>query len=421
MSTTLTQLLQPYSLDHFLSENWTKRSIAIPGERSDKFKHLFSWEQLNHLLNYHQLEPRFVLNDYPLPPCDPQEWVTRCQKGASLVVSHLQTKIPVLADLVWAIQQETGHKAIHTNAYCSWPSKQGFKIHYDAHEVFILQIDGKKEWFVFDDTLKHPYRDEKPEFQTPPDSEPLLHTVLQPGDLLYIPRGHWHYAIARDQPSLHVTLGIRCFNGRDVLESVIKSLQESIPNEAVWRQNLPLLNDPNTEDITAHVENLLDRLIDKFTQEKESLVQQVVRCQDQTQTHFREISLPGQVGFSPFEKGLDTVLRSPKFQTLKIETLDDIEYVLVTPEKKLKLKGLPPQFLNKFVERLRLTASFTVREVVHWLPEWDTDTQILPVLAGLVQEGILIEDTSEMIVNSVHFDQWSGAAVPEKQPKTVIG
>jgi ribosomal protein L16 Arg81 hydroxylase len=417
---TLGQLLQPYSVDDFLSENWTKRAIAVPAEHSDKFKHLFSWEQLNHLLNYHQLEPRFVLNDNPLPPCDPQEWVTRCQQGASLVVSQLQHRVPALANLVWAIQQEMGHKAIHTNVYCSWPSKQGFKIHYDSHEVFVLQIDGKKEWFVFEDTVKHPYREEKSEYHTPPDSEPYLHTVLEPGDLLYIPRGHWHYAIACEQPSLHVTMGIRCFNGRDILENVTKFLQDHVSNEAVLRQNLPLFNDGNTAEMSGYVENLLEHLINKLTEEKETITEKFVSYQPQIQTHAGEISLPGQVGFSPFEKGLDTVLRQPKFQTLTIEPIDELGYLLITPKKKLKLKGLPPQFINTLIERLQKQVSFTIREIVHCLPEWDVDTQILPLLAGLIQEGILIEDTSETVVNFPESHQWSVNTAKEKPAETVI-
>jgi ribosomal protein L16 Arg81 hydroxylase len=419
MMTTLTQLLQPYPLERFLSDNWTQHSVIIPGNSPDKFKHLFSWEQLNHLLNFHQLEPRFVLNDQALPPCDPKDWVTRCQQGASLVLSQIQTRVPTLADLVWAMQQETGHKAIHTNIYCSWPSKQGFKIHYDAHEVFVMQIDGVKEWFVFEDTVKHPYRDEKSDHQTPPDSEPYLHCVLQPGDLLYIPRGHWHYAIAREQPSLHVTLGIRCFNGRDLLEWVTKLLHDTLPQEEVWRQNLPLIVNENTDALTDHVQNLFNILATKMTEEKENFTQTYVNFQPQITTFPREISLPGQAGFSPFEKGLDTVLRQPKFQTITIEPLDNTGYLLITPQKKLRFKGLPSYFMNTLVEKLLTQQSFMIREVTTGLNEHEINSQILPLLAGLVQEGILLEVSSKTVVNSQDF-KWSVGTVQEKQAKIMM-
>ncbi|MGD1704254.1 hypothetical protein [Dapis sp. BLCC M229] len=37
--------------------------------------------------------------------------------------------------------------------------------------------------------------------------------------------------------------------------------------------------------------------------------------------------------------------------------------------------------------------AFTIRDVADWLPECDLDTHILPLLAGLVKEGILVEDS----------------------------
>ena len=395
MMTTLTRILQPYSLDQFLSENWTKRGILISGEQPNKFQHLFSWQHLNHLLNFHELEElRFVLDGQVLPSCDPKDWVKRCQEGASLAIHHVNNRVPVLADLTWAIQQEIGHCAIHTNIYCSWPSHQAFKCHYDSHEVFIMQIDGQKEWFVFEDTVKYPYRDEKSEYHKPPEGSPYIHRVLKPGDLLYIPRGHWHYAIAREQPSLHITLGIRCFTGRDALEWLFKAFQKTVQGEEAWRQNLPLIPHGNTHEVEAHVQHLFDSLATLLDREKESLTQKYSRSQALSTTRAPEISLPGQAGFDFFKQELDTVLRQPKFHKVKIERLDKKGYLLRTPQKQLQFKDLPPKFIDTLVEKVFSQEIFTVGDVAHWLPECELETHILPLLAGLVKEGILLEDSS---------------------------
>ena len=395
MMTTLTRILQPYSLDHFLSENWTKRGILIAGEQPDKFQHLFSWQHLNYLLNFHKLDGlRFVLDHKELPSCDPKDWVKRCKEGASLVISHVHDQVPVLADLTWAIQQEIGHSAIHANIYCSWPSHQGFKAHYDTHEVFIMQIDGQKEWFVFEDTVKYPYRDEKSAYHEPPEGSPYIHCLLKPGDLLYIPRGHWHYAIAREQPSLHITLGIRCFTGQDALEWLFKTFQKTLLGEEAWRQNLPLIPHGNTHEVEAHVQHLFDSLATLLDREKESLTQKYSRSQALSTTRAPEISLPGQAGFGFFEQGLGTLLRQPKFQQVKIEPLDETGYRLVTPQKQLKFKGLSPKVIDTLVENVFSREAFTVGDAAHWLPECELETHILPLLAGLVKEGILLEDSS---------------------------
>ena len=71
--------------------------------------------------------------------------------------------------------------------YCS----QGFAPHWDDIDAFVLQIEGAKRWRL------HPHLDEGsklPRFSSadfaPKDlAEPFLDTVLEPGDLLYMPRG----------------------------------------------------------------------------------------------------------------------------------------------------------------------------------------------------------------------------------------
>lgn len=392
MMRNLQKILQPYSLDRFLSENWTKQGILIPSEHPDKFQDLFSWQHLNDLLNYHKPELRFVKNGQVLPPCKPKEWAKLCREGASLAINHVNEHLPVLSELTWGMQEELGHSAIHANIYCSWPSHQGFKIHYDAHEVLVMQIHGQKEWFVFEDTFKYPYRDEKSEYHKPPEGKPYINCILKPGDLLYIPRGHWHYAIAREEPSLHLTLGIRCFTGRDVLKWLFEIVQKNLQEEETWRQNLPLMPNGNIDDLESYTGDLFDSLRTMLDREKKSLVHRFAVSQAMTVFRAPEISLPNQAGFGFFEQGLDTRLRQNKFQKLTIERVGETGYLLQTPKGKLQFKDLSPAVVDILVKKLFSQEAFTIRDVTHWLSECDLDNHILPLLAGLVKEGILVED-----------------------------
>ncbi len=417
MMKALNSLLRPYSLEQFLSENWAKRGVMISADHPDKFRDLFSWQKLNHLLNFHELEQlHFILNGEILPHSSREDWVKRCKEGATLRISYVHEHVPALADMAWALHQETGHSATHANIYCSWPSQQGSKCHFDCHEVFVLQIDGQKEWFVFEDTFKYPLRGERSDQLTPPDSPPYIHSVLKPGDCLYIPRGHWHYAVALGAPSLHVTLGIRCFTGRDVLDWLSKTMLGTLREQEVWRENLPLIPHGDTQAFEAHVEHLFDSLWPWLHAEKGSFPERVAACQMHTADSKTEISLPGQIGFNLFERGLDTRLRQPKFQPVRLEPLDEANYLLITPQKKVKFKGLEPEVINVLVNRVLIQASFTIREVVHWLPNSDLEIHILPLLAGLVKEGFLVEDNTDPAYSE---DSCQDIASKEVIPKAI--
>ena len=408
MMTALAKILHPYSLDQFLSENWTRRGVMLPAENPDRFQDLFSWQKLNYLLNFHELKLLHFILDGEILPCRGREdWLQRCKQGATLRISHVHEQIPSLADLTWAIQQETGHGATHANIYCSWPSQQGSKCHFDGHEVFVIQIDGEKEWFVFEDTLKYPYNDENSKDFPPPDRSPYIHCVLKPGDCLYIPRGHWHHALALQQPSLHVTLGVRCFNGRDFLTWLSKTIPAMLQEEEIWRENLPLISHGDTQAFETHVQHLFNVLPPLLSREKDNLVKRVVACQRQTTTQPPEISLPDQVGFNLFGQGLDTCLRQPRFQSVKLEPLEGGNYLLSTPQKTMKFKGLEPKVINILVENLFSQKSFTIRDVADWLPDCSLETHVIPLLAGLVKEGFLIEESSQLMVDNCQREESS--------------
>ncbi|KKD34918.1 cupin domain-containing protein [Limnoraphis robusta] len=389
---TLSSILHPYPVEQFLAENWTKRGILIPSEQPGKFQHLFSWQQLNHLLNFHEFchpNIRFTVQGNTLPACDPQDWVKRCKEGATLVMDHLHNRVPALADLVWGLQREIGHSKAHINLYCSWPGQQAFQCHYDTHEVLVFQIEGQKEWFVFGETEQYPRENWKRSGQKPPEEPPYIQCVLNPGDFLYIPRGHWHYAIAHDQPSLHLTLGMRCFVGSDLLDWLVDQIKE----EEIWRKNLPLILEGDTSQLKDYSQRLLDHLSTTLRVKQQELSQGYVRFQSlKGSSRHPEISLPNQVGFNLFEQELDTRLRLAKHQKVIVEFLDEGKCQLVTGTKKLMFKGLDINTIEKLVEKLFTTETFTAKDVAQWLPEADLEIVILPLLASLIKEGFIVAD-----------------------------
>ena len=382
----LTQLLGTYRPEEFLNKIWAQKSLYISSSDRHRFDRLFSWEKLNYLLNFHELDlsMRLAVEGKVLDRSECDRFLERCQEGATLIIDRVDRKVPELAEFIAHLRQEIGYP-LQVNTYCSWPGKQGFNCHYDTHDVFILQIDGTKEWNVFKDTLKYPLKHQKSAKLSPPDEPPELNVILEPGDVLYIPRGHWHYALALDRPSLHLTLGVHGQTGISVLEWLIEALKE----DETWRQNLPLLSTASTKTVEERVNELVDRFANQLTQRNIGReYQKHLSVVKEPKTHY---NLPFQAGCNIFDRGMETGFQRLLDRQVQIEELGDRAYQITVGSKEVSLKGVPKTFVKNVFER----SHFTGVEVMSWLPGFDWELDAMPVLTRLVKEGILLVDADK--------------------------
>jgi hypothetical protein len=376
---SLIELLYPCSLTDFLEKNWNQQALMIAGENQQRFRSLFSWKTLNHLLNFHQIrypDLRLALNGKVLEEAENQALLKHCQSGATLILNQVHKLVPEVATFCAELKHDLGY-ATQANAYCSWAAIQGFAPHYDTHDAFILQVYGKKQWFVFADTFKYPLVEQRSATLTPPD-QPYLSEVLNPGDVLYIPKGHWHYAVAAEEPSLHLTVGIHCKTGIDFLEWLVEQLK----NDVDWRRSLPLHF--GNESTQSHLLALLQLLSQ--------------RCQDTTLVdHYRShlnslgrpiapFSLPQQAGFELFRQGKATKFYFPKFQTVQVlELAENDGFKILTSGKEITIRGVS----RSLIDRLFNSTPFTGDDLLSWLPDFDWEIDILPLISQLVTEGII--------------------------------
>ena len=86
----------------------------------------------------------------------------------------------------------------------------------------------------------------------------------------------------------------------------------------------------------------------------------------------------------------------------------------------MKFKGLAPNVIDILLEKLLSYESFTIREVARWLPECDLETEILPLLACLVKEGILIEDYSGAVKPNMLNQSIAKLEATVKQPSVSL-
>jgi mannose-6-phosphate isomerase-like protein (cupin superfamily) len=159
--------------------------------------------------------------------------------GATVVFQGLQRYHAPLTRLCAELELELGHPC-QANAYLTPPGAQGFAVHEDTHDVFVLQTAGSKQW-----ELHGPDGVEK--------------TLLEPGHVLYFPTGTPHAARTEQTVSLHVTIGINQLTWRGLVERALASMAAEVPAE-----HLPAgyLEDPQSlaHQLGRHLADMADRL-----------------------------------------------------------------------------------------------------------------------------------------------------------------
>jgi ribosomal protein L16 Arg81 hydroxylase len=378
----LQQLLAPYPTEQFLAEHWTQKAIHISTDNPRKFHPFFSWNALNHLLNYHKLtEPdlRFSKEGKSFPEAsDSRDWIDRLRQGATLIINAVHQRVSSVAKLAAQLRDDIGYET-HINLYCSPADQQGFDCHYDTHDVLILQIEGEKKWFVYRETVLYPTPDIPSSKQLQPTEPPYLECVLKAGDLLYIPRGHWHYAIACEQPSLHLTIGIEPQTGLDWLDWLRHDLQ----NNADWRQSLAMIINENPNPLELQLVALKQHLIEILSQPE--ILHKYIEQLSYRNYAALPVSLPAQLGTDIFPNLMMTRFAWSPLHRIRVKQISEKHYQVRVGAKQIDLKGIP----KTLVENLFNRDQFSLFDIADWAPDLDLESDIAPLIKHLVVEGVL--------------------------------
>ena len=226
-------LLSPYDGD-FTDRVMGQLALYIAGFPA-KFADLFSWLELNRLLEFGGLaSPRLRIisqglemspdlylgvgaSGYPRPR--PPKIYSALRSGGVLVIQsveelcerisrlcqmcELKLQVPVMADL-----------------YANCASSDAGGLRWNDQELLLLQLDGSRAWRLYPPTGLSPVPPNSP---PEPTGEPAWEGVLTAGDLLYLPRGWW-YADRWVNSALYLAMKFRNPTGLDVLHRVVHQM-----------------------------------------------------------------------------------------------------------------------------------------------------------------------------------------------------
>lgn len=271
MSMSFEQTIAPVSPDTFFSDYFEKRHLVIRRGQPDYYSRLLSLDDIDWAvatlglavpeINVVQAEREITAQDFAYDSgyIDPVAVNRLFAEGATVIVSNLQERLPKLAGFCRALERVFSAR-VQTNIYLTPAHSQGFKAHYDGHDVLVLQVEGTKEWRIYDTPVHLPLPEQGFNPHDVPIGEMTDRFVLEPGDMVYVPRGLTHDAVSTDRTSLHITTGLMMRSWADLMVEAVRALALEDPD---FREALPpgFANDGfDPARAEAHFARLLARL-----------------------------------------------------------------------------------------------------------------------------------------------------------------
>lgn len=246
MNGMLQRLLGETPVARFVEDCYSKFPYSCPGGARE-FTDYVSWQTAAVALE--QPQPDIILcrqghrwDEDPRPSLDTVRSLHA--DGYTLMIRNAERLDAKLAQVA-----DDFHRAflapIDIQLYFTPGAEFGFGWHYDAEDVFILQLSGTKEYSLRKNTVNPwPLKETlPPNMHYEREVMPMMKCKLDQGDWLYIPAGYWHRAESLTE-SISMAVGVMTTSAMDVLDYLRPRLLRSF----VWRQRLPVLGDAASVD-----------------------------------------------------------------------------------------------------------------------------------------------------------------------------
>ncbi|HLX06851.1 MAG TPA: cupin domain-containing protein [Thermoanaerobaculia bacterium] len=177
---------------------------------------------------------------------------------------------------------------IGINIFLTPPRSQAFPLHFDLVDTFLIQVAGAKRWQIWEPTYEQPMETRLSQHHLPnvtvlDESKLKLceDSLLEAGDILYMPRGFYHKGTTEDELSLHVTATVKQVYWLDLLQ---RAFEVAALDHVNLREALPpgFLGDPQVrQSLSQHFAGMLQSFCElaSFDQGFDSFVEEEIRSQ----------------------------------------------------------------------------------------------------------------------------------------------
>jgi ribosomal protein L16 Arg81 hydroxylase len=386
------QAIAPMTSEDFFADHFERKHFVIHRDRPAYYAGFLSLEDIDHVLTRQIITTEDLslvrngqaipTDDYSLPsgPVDPVRIAHEFSEGATVILPGLQRRIHPLAAFCRSLEAVFGCD-LQTNIYLTPASAQGFKTHYDTHDVLVLQAHGSKTWRIYETDIDLPLRTQAFSPEGFEAGKQIDEFVLHAGDLAYVPRGVVHDAIATDEVSLHITTGLLATRWIDLL---LDALADLAHRDAAFRHAVPPMA-ASDEAVRSDANRTLSALL---THAAASI--DPGSTLDAFHATFRDRRLPNVPGqflqsldLQSIEPGVEVEVRPNLIHSISVRGRDDeTEVVLSVHGTEITFPGIAEATLRDALAR----PSFVVGEL-----DGEIDEPGQAVLARrLVKDGVLV-------------------------------
>ncbi|XP_068609757.1 ribosomal oxygenase 1 [Brachionichthys hirsutus] len=280
-------LISPIPVESFFRETWEKKPIFVKRNDPNYYEGFFSTAEFDRILRQEAVQYGVNLDvtsytdgtrktHNPAGRALPFTVWDLYESGCSLRMLNPQAFSSTVWNVLSVLQEQFG-SMVGANVYLTPPGTQGFAPHYDDIEAFVVQLEGRKHWRVYNPRAEDQVLPvfSSPNFDQAEIGEPIMDVLMEAGDLLYFPRGFIHQGdCLPDNHSLHITVSSYQKNSwGDLLQKVVPAAMEMAMEEDVdFRRGLPLdyltymgvqnsdKDDPRRGKFFSHIQSLVKKL-----------------------------------------------------------------------------------------------------------------------------------------------------------------
>lgn len=335
---SLDDFLAPVTREAFLADYLDRRPLHVPAQDRSRAA-LLPWSAFNAVLNQSSIwtaaSLKMVFNNEPIDASaycspvhvrggvtsqpQPAKMAGLLSMGASVIAEEAQSLTPQLRAASRALGREFAALTA-ANIYCSFKGVQAFGPHYDLHDVFAVQTEGEKIWRLYANRAEAPtaypkLEDERQVRRWLDQTKGALMSEIRmrPGDMLYLPRGWYHDAIAVDGASLHVTFSVTPLYGR----ILFRILEEAAMEDPAFRAWLPPGDRQGGDALSAVLADLGRRLADLAA--SPVVRDEVVMAQERLNPREATFDLPRRPGLTILRR---TGLPAPRMDGLAAQVVE---------------------------------------------------------------------------------------------------